>query len=345
MKTLGILGGLGPESTGHFYLEIIAKFQRSFAPKSNADYPHIIVNSIPAHDLIDVNDVTVLSAYQDGLRQLEAWGAEEIVIACNSAYCFIDELQRCSKVPIVDARKAVERALQRRGGQQTLVLASPTSIRNGLYSFVSANEQVLDEEEIAMIGVAIRDYNLGNRDTDEQRTIVALARDGISDGCVIIGGCTEIHAILDEAKIAHIDPLQEMAEEVFEEWRATSLEKRTSTVDGMGIFSKVAIPSDVILYKIPTEFSSATPVAKWAHFEGRWYSDENVLNWVNHACDPNVEIVSLDEGLALRSIRDIAADEEIVCDYNKTEIGGQLTPCHCGSPQCRGTFNRIETKL
>jgi SET domain-containing protein len=40
--------------------------------------------------------------------------------------------------------------------------------------------------------------------------------------------------------------------------------------------------------------------------------------------------------------RDIVVGEEIVVDYNETEVGGVEVPCNCGSDKCRGFFLRIE---
>ncbi len=53
MKKIGILGGIGPEATGHFYLKLIKRLQETGRIKRNTDYPQIIINSIPAPELVD----------------------------------------------------------------------------------------------------------------------------------------------------------------------------------------------------------------------------------------------------------------------------------------------------
>ena len=40
---------------------------------------------------------------------------------------------------------------------------------------------------------------------------------------------------------------------------------------------------------------------------------------------------------SIEGLRDIAAGEEITCDYNINITGGTAWPCHCGAARCRGT--------
>jgi aspartate/glutamate racemase len=44
-KIIGILRGIGPESTGDFYLRFINLFQKKEKPDSNLDYPQIIIDN------------------------------------------------------------------------------------------------------------------------------------------------------------------------------------------------------------------------------------------------------------------------------------------------------------
>ena len=94
-RKIGILGGIGPEATGEFYLNLVSKFQKEGLIKSNKDFPPIIVNSIPAPELIyeEVSDKD-LEPYIMGLKELEKFGADFIVMACNTIYLFYDNFLR-----------------------------------------------------------------------------------------------------------------------------------------------------------------------------------------------------------------------------------------------------------
>ncbi len=50
MKTLGFIGGLGPESTVDYYQSIIKEYRRQ---RPDNSYPQIIINSINLTEIID----------------------------------------------------------------------------------------------------------------------------------------------------------------------------------------------------------------------------------------------------------------------------------------------------
>jgi uncharacterized protein len=58
---------------------------------------------------------------------------------------------------------------------------------------------------------------------------------------------------------------------------------------------------------------------------------------VNHSCDPNAYVLYEGDHSFLMARRDIAAGEEITCDYNLNISGGTAWLCHCGAARCTGT--------
>jgi hypothetical protein len=59
--------------------------------------------------------------------------------------------------------------------------------------------------------------------------------------------------------------------------------------------------------------------------------------YLNHSCDPNCEVDEVKGRVWLFAIRDIAAGEELVWDYNLYD-DEDPAPCYCGSRKCRGTM-------
>ena len=59
--------------------------------------------------------------------------------------------------------------------------------------------------------------------------------------------------------------------------------------------------------------------------------------YLNHSCDPNCEVDEIKGRVWLFAIRDIAAEEELVWDYNLYD-DDDPAPCHCRSLKCRGTM-------
>jgi hypothetical protein len=64
---------------------------------------------------------------------------------------------------------------------------------------------------------------------------------------------------------------------------------------------------------------------------------EGLGAYLNHSCDPNCEIDEIKGRVWIFAIRDIAAGEELLWDYNLYD-DDDPAPCHCGSPKCRGTM-------
>jgi uncharacterized protein len=64
---------------------------------------------------------------------------------------------------------------------------------------------------------------------------------------------------------------------------------------------------------------------------------EGLGAYLNHSCDPNCEVDEIKGRVWILALRDIAAGEELVWDYNLYD-DDEPAPCHCGSPKCRGTM-------
>lgn len=61
--------------------------------------------------------------------------------------------------------------------------------------------------------------------------------------------------------------------------------------------------------------------------------------FLNHSCAPNCETEERDERIFIRSLRDIAAGEELVYDYHLYDSDlSEEAPCYCGAAGCRGTM-------
>jgi aspartate racemase len=102
MKTVGIIGGIAPESTIQYYRQAIAEFQRL---TSDSEYPPIIINSIHmtkmlhliAHKkLVELTDYLLLEVIK-----LHKAGADFAVMASNTPHVVFNELQRQSPIPLI----------------------------------------------------------------------------------------------------------------------------------------------------------------------------------------------------------------------------------------------------
>lgn len=124
--------------------------------------------------------------------------------------------------------------------------------------------------------------------------------------------------------------------EVFED---DLLEVKNSKIHGKGVFALRDINANKKFYLIPMENISNTPKPSFAKlYLNVFVNDPLVLNFVNHSCDPNSEIVLEQNRSVLRSKRKILAGEEITLDYCATEEQNILKECNCGLDKCRRYF-------
>ena len=94
MKTVGIIGGLGPETTSEFYLEIIF----SCYQKNKISRPPIIIWNVPLEYKIEEDLITKATGEEryipyliDATKRLESGGADFLVMPCNSLHIFIQK--------------------------------------------------------------------------------------------------------------------------------------------------------------------------------------------------------------------------------------------------------------
>ncbi len=107
MKTLGIIGGLGPESTVDYYQRIIARYRER---TGDGSYPEFIINSVNLRkglDFMDVNDLTGMADYLlEAIGKLARAGADFGLISANTPHIVFDELAPRSPIPLISIVEA-----------------------------------------------------------------------------------------------------------------------------------------------------------------------------------------------------------------------------------------------
>ena len=107
MRPVGIIGGLGPESTIDYYRSILARYR---ARTQNHGYPQVIINSLDVDKGIAMLDAGRLDDLADYLvaavEQLVRAGADFGCIAANTPHLVFDKVQRRSAIPLLSIVKA-----------------------------------------------------------------------------------------------------------------------------------------------------------------------------------------------------------------------------------------------
>ena len=107
MKTLGIIGGLGPESTVDYYQTIIALYRER---SGDGHYPELVVVSVDLRkglDFLEANDLSGMASYLiEGIDKLARAGADFGIISANTPHIVFDEIAPKSPIPLISIVEA-----------------------------------------------------------------------------------------------------------------------------------------------------------------------------------------------------------------------------------------------
>ena len=221
MKTIGVLGGMGPQATMAFEVQIHRVAQRMIPPRVNSGYPPMVVvyhRGLPVRFGDDGKPVTPYVPDPGLLERARALGAmaDFLVIAANFAHVIQSEIERAAGREVVSMIDVTLDAVRRRGWRRVGVLGMglPTVYTERLEPLGIVCE-VLGPEQRGPLDRAILALMEG-RDTDATRRLaheaVATLRERKVDG--IIPGCTELPLMLGAAADAAdlVNPAEELAE-------------------------------------------------------------------------------------------------------------------------------------
>ena len=219
-KSLGILGGMGPMATVDLFKKVVAN------TKADSDNAHIRI-FIDNNAQIPDRTAAILSggadpipAMAESAKNLEACGADCIIIPCNTAHYFVPRLQELTKLPIIsmieETAKECARSLP---GKVAGLLGTTGTLQTGLYNAALDRAEVKylvpDAEcQTALMRVI---YDGVKADADPQtyrrdmELVVRTLRHQGADYFVL--ACTELPLAFDALRlpVATVDPTMVLA--------------------------------------------------------------------------------------------------------------------------------------
>jgi aspartate racemase len=205
VKTLGILGGMGPAATAYFLCMLVA------ATPAGADADHIPVVAVSDPRIPDRTDAylngrdgEVLEALHERLTRLERLGADAFAMPCNSAHYWADALKLRTALPLIHVAEASLDVVATRLPQarRIAVIGTPVTLRSGFYQrHVLARALIWQEIPDAMlegaIMPAIRAVKAG-RIEEGAALLRPAVNEVIDEGAdAVLLACSEIPLALD----------------------------------------------------------------------------------------------------------------------------------------------------
>lgn len=143
MKILGIIGGLGPESTIDYYGRIIAMYRER---TGDGSYPQFIINSINLKkglDFMDASNLTGMTDYLvEEIGKLELAGATFGLISANTPHIVFDEVASKSSIPLISIVEATCTAVKARKLKRLALLGTRYTMRATFYPTVFSREGI-----------------------------------------------------------------------------------------------------------------------------------------------------------------------------------------------------------
>lgn len=131
---IGILAGMGPRSTAPFVDMLVSECQRQYGAMHDADFPHMMIYSLPTHFYVDrdVDHALLHEEVLTGLQKLESTGVSFIAMPCNSNHVFFDELAEGIDVPLLNMIEETLHVLPE-SSRCLGIAATPLTMNAGLY--------------------------------------------------------------------------------------------------------------------------------------------------------------------------------------------------------------------
>lgn len=143
MKTIGIIGGIGPESTIEYYRLLINSYREQ---QRDGSYPSIIINSIDLTKMItwfEANELTEMTAYLVGeVEKLARAGADFGALAANTPHLVFDEISRRSPIPLLSIVEATCEAAKDLNLNRLGLFGTRFTMRAGYYQDIFSAEGI-----------------------------------------------------------------------------------------------------------------------------------------------------------------------------------------------------------
>jgi aspartate racemase len=143
LKTLGIIGGIGPGSTVDYYQTIIELYR---ARKGDGSYPPILINSIDLQRVLATVGAGELGALTKWLvtelAKLARGGAEFAIMASNTPHIVFDDLARQSPLPLISIVEETCSAAKARGLQRLALFGTRFTMKGTAYPDLFSKQQM-----------------------------------------------------------------------------------------------------------------------------------------------------------------------------------------------------------
>jgi len=211
-KRIGILGGISHESTARYYRLIHEKYYKR---RGDYHYPEVVVYSLDFQRFTDYENgdrEAYIDYIMQGVRGLEAAGAEFVVMAANSPHAVYADVAKAASVPVLSIAEATMTRAEGMGLERLLLLGIKFTMQGTFYQEAGARHgiQVVtpsEPEQDEVNRMVFSELVIGVHREESRRRLLGIIDAHPVDGVIL--GCTELPLILEQgnAELPLLDTL------------------------------------------------------------------------------------------------------------------------------------------
>lgn len=225
MKRIGLIGGLSPESTVHYYQHLCAQYNRQ---QGGLNFPEIAIESLNLQHLVEMferNDWDgVASILLDALHRLKAAGANFAAILANTPHNAYERIRTSSPLEILTIMDATASALLRDRRRHVALLGTRATMEFGFFqkhfSAKGIETYVPDTPQRRELDRVIwQELSHGKVEPAARTAAKAIIADLNRNGAeAVILGCTELGLLIrpEDTAVPLYDTLRLHAEAILE---------------------------------------------------------------------------------------------------------------------------------
>lgn len=206
---VGVLGGMGPAATIDFMMRVL----RATPAEREQDHLRLIVDNNPGvpdrNAAIRGEGPSPGPVLAEMARGLARAGAEFLVMPCNTAHAFRDDIKAATQLPFIDMIEETASETRRLcpHAKRVGLLATSGCVAANLYpaAFEGTPTRILEPKNALgqSFMQALYRIKLGHVETTERQQMRDIAERLVSEGAeAIIVGCTEVPLVLDQSDVS-----------------------------------------------------------------------------------------------------------------------------------------------
>ncbi len=208
MKKIGIIGGIGPESTVDYYKCIIGAFHDK---RDEVGYPEVIIYSADLSSLMKILDAKDWEGLTDWLVEkvgaLHKAGAEFAAIGSNTPHIVFAQVQSRSPIPMLSIIEETRKNAQKHGFKKLGLLGTRFTMESDFFKkpFTEKGMMVVvpDKADQELIHHRLfSEIELGIIKDSTREELLSIVKKMVDEHSIdaLILGCTELPLILTKGE-------------------------------------------------------------------------------------------------------------------------------------------------